>query len=55
MSINDHLPWIPPTRDILLLGHWHGGQLIFKALGATVSRTPTKEISYLNDCGNDLA
>jgi GMP synthase-like glutamine amidotransferase len=55
MSVNDDLPWIPPVlalirdavkRDIPLLGHCLGGQLISKALGATVSRTPAKEIGW---------
>jgi GMP synthase-like glutamine amidotransferase len=55
MSVNDDLPWIPPVlalirdaeaKDIPLLGHCLGGQLISKALGATVSRTPTKEIGW---------
>jgi GMP synthase-like glutamine amidotransferase len=55
MSVNDNLPWIPPvlalvrdavTRDIPLLGHCLGGQLISKALGAAVSRNPVKEIGW---------
>ena len=55
MSVNDDLPWIPPvlalirdavTRDLPLLGHCLGGQLISRALGATVSRTPAKEIGW---------
>ena len=55
MSVNDDLPWIPPVlalirdaveRDIPLLGHCLGGQLISKALGATVSRNPAKEIGW---------
>ena len=47
MSVNDALPWIAPAlalirdavaRDIPVLGHCLGGQLISKALGGTVSR-----------------
>jgi GMP synthase-like glutamine amidotransferase len=49
MSVNDDLPWIAPVlalireavaRDIPVLGHCLGGQLISKALGGTVSRNP---------------
>ncbi|MEO8343027.1 MAG: type 1 glutamine amidotransferase [Gallionella sp.] len=55
MSVNDDLPWIAPVlalirdavdRDIPLLGHCLGGQLISRALGATVSRNPAKEIGW---------
>lgn len=55
MSVNDDLPWIAPVeslirdalaRDIPLLGHCLGGQLISKALGAVVSRNPVKEIGW---------
>lgn len=55
MSVNDDLPWIPEVetlirdaaaRDIPLLGHCLGGQLISKALGGTVSRNPVKEIGW---------
>lgn len=55
MSVNDDLPWIQPMltlirdalqRDIPLLGHCLGGQLISRALGATVSRNPVKEIGW---------
>lgn len=55
MSVNDALPWISPLlglirdadqRDIPLLGHCLGGQLISKALGAEVSRNPVKEIGW---------
>jgi GMP synthase-like glutamine amidotransferase len=66
MSVNDDLPWIPPvlalirdavTRDIPLLGHCLGGQLISKALGATVSRNPAKEIGWgeVQVSDNDIA
>src|SRR3989338_7299219 len=55
MSVNDDLPWIAPilalirdavARDIPVLGHCLGGQLISKALGGTVSRNPVKEIGW---------
>jgi len=55
MSVNDELPWIPGTlalicdahaRDIPLLGHCLGGQLIAKALGGVVGRNPIKEIGW---------
>jgi len=66
MSVNDDLPWIPPvlalirdavTRDIPLLGHCLGGQLISKALGAMVSRNPAKEIGWgeVQVSDNDIA
>ena len=55
MSVNDDLPWIPKVealirdavaRDVPLLGHCLGGQLISKALGGVVSRNPVKEIGW---------
>lgn len=55
MSVNDDLPWIPPVLkairtavrlDIPVLGHCLGGQLMSKALGATVGRNPVKEIGW---------
>jgi GMP synthase-like glutamine amidotransferase len=55
MSVNDDLPWIPPvlelirqavSRDMPVIGHCLGGQLIAKALGGTVSRNPVKEIGW---------
>jgi len=55
MSVNDDLPWIPQVlavirdavgKDIALLGHCLGGQLISKALGAVVSRNQVKEIGW---------
>jgi GMP synthase-like glutamine amidotransferase len=66
MSVNDDLPWIPPvlalirdavTRDIPLLGHCLGGQLISKALGGVVSRNPAKEIGWgeVQVSDNDIA
>jgi GMP synthase-like glutamine amidotransferase len=55
MSVNDDLPWIEPVlkvirdayaRDIPLLGHCLGGQLISRALGGVVTRNPVKEIGW---------
>lgn len=55
MSVNDDLPWITPLltlineayqADIPLLGHCLGGQLISKALGASVGKNPVKEIGW---------
>lgn len=55
MSVNDDLPWIPHTlelirravaADIPVLGHCLGGQLIAKALGGAVTRNPVKEIGW---------
>ena len=55
MSVNDDLPWILSafnlirqaiTADIPVLGHCLGGQLMRKALGATISKNPIKEIGW---------
>ena len=55
MSVNDDLPWIPQAlalirqavvRDIPVLGHCLGGQLISKALDGVVTRNPIKEIGW---------
>ena len=55
MSVNDDLPWLTPElaliraavqHDIPVLGHCLGGQLIAKALGGVVTRTPVKEIGW---------
>lgn len=66
MSVNDDLPWIPPVlafirnavvRDIPVLGHCLGGQLMSKALGGAVTRNPVKEIGWgkATVSGNDTA
>lgn len=55
MSVNDDLPWIPQVlglireaveKDIPVLGHCLGGQLMSKALGGGVTRNPVKEIGW---------
>lgn len=55
MSVNDDLPWLPPTFDLIrdavshdipVIGHCLGGQLISKALGGAVSRNPVKELGW---------
>ena len=55
MSVNDHLPWIQDTLELIrraaasgipVLGHCLGGQLIARALGGQVSRNPVKEIGW---------
>ena len=55
MSVNDDLPWIQPVvgliraaveRDIPVLGHCLGGQLMAKALGGMVGANPIKEIGW---------
>ena len=55
MSVNDDLPWIAPAlelardgvrKDVPLLGHCLGGQLMSKALGGTVTRNAVKEIGW---------
>ena len=55
MSVNDDLPWIPRVlalireaveKDIPVLGHCLGGQLMSKALGGVITRNPVKEIGW---------
>ena len=55
MSVNDALPWIPPTLELIqqaiansipTLGHCLGGQLMSKALGGTISSSPAKEMGW---------
>ena len=55
MSVNDDLPWIPQVialiqqaiaRDIPVLGHCLGGQLMTKAMGGVVTQGPIKELGW---------
>jgi GMP synthase-like glutamine amidotransferase len=55
MSVNDSLPWIDPVlrlirhsfdRDVPVIGHCLGGQLMAKALGAAVTCSAYKEIGW---------
>lgn len=55
MSVNDDLPWILPVcalirdavdKNIPVLGHCLGGQLMSKALGGVVSKNPVQEIGW---------
>lgn len=55
VSVNDDLPWIEPslnlirqaiTHDVPVLGHCLGGQLMAKALGAVVTQNPFKEMGW---------
>ncbi len=63
MSVNDPLPWIDAVcalirdagaKNIPVIGHCLGGQLMSKALGGEVTRNPVKEIGWSNaSSGND--
>jgi GMP synthase-like glutamine amidotransferase len=66
MSVNDELPWIVPAlalvadavrKDVPVLGHCLGGQLMAKALGGTVHAAPVKEIGWgeVRACDNGVA
>lgn len=62
MSVNDPLPWIAPVcalirdavaKDVPVIGHCLGGQLMSKALGGQISKNPVKEIGWGETCGED--
>jgi len=66
MSVNDDLPWIPQVlelirdavrKDVPVLGHCLGGQLMSKALGGSVRANPYKEIGWgeVRVCDNGVA
>ena len=55
MSVNDDLPWIPGTLQLIrnavakgvpVLGHCLGAQLMSRALGGVVGPNPAKEIGW---------
>ena len=55
MSVNDPLPWIARELDLIregadrqlpVLGHCLGGQLISKALGGEITANPVREIGW---------
>lgn len=55
MSVNDELPWIEPildliraaiAKDVPVIGHCLGGQLLAKALGAEVKGNACKEMGW---------
>ncbi len=57
MSVNDDLPWIEPTlnlirqaiaKEVPVLGHCLGGQLIAKALGGVITQNSYKEMGWGN-------
>jgi GMP synthase-like glutamine amidotransferase len=56
MSANDELVWTQPVlalmrdavaKDVPVIGHCLGGQLLARALGARVSRNPVVEIGWV--------
>ena len=55
MSVNDDLPWIAQTLELIraadrkgipVIGHCLGGQLMSKAFGGSVTKNPVKEIGW---------
>ncbi len=66
MSVNDPLPWIAPVlelirdavrKDVPVLGHCLGGQLMSRAFGGSVGANPVKEIGWgeVRVCDNAVA
>ena len=56
MSANDELAWTQPVlalmgdavrRGVPVIGHCLGGQMLARALGGVVSRSPVKEIGWV--------
>jgi GMP synthase-like glutamine amidotransferase len=55
MSANDELPWTQPVlalmrdavaREVPVIGHCLGGQMLARALGGQVKKNPVKEIGW---------
>ena len=64
MSVNDPLPWIEPVcalireaaaRNVPVIGHCLGGQLMSKALGGAITRNQVKELGWGEATGKDNA
>lgn len=64
MSVNDDLPWLGRTEQLLrsamvlsrpVLGHCLGGQMLAKALGAAVTDNPQPEIGWATITRHDHA
>jgi GMP synthase-like glutamine amidotransferase len=66
MSVNDDLPWIAPAlelvreavrKDVPVLGHCLGGQLMSKAFGGAVRANAVREIGWgeVRVCDNEVA
>jgi GMP synthase-like glutamine amidotransferase len=66
MSVNDDLPWIIPAlelirdavrKDVAVLGHCLGGQLMSRAFGGAVRANPVREIGWgeVRACDNEVA
>ena len=66
MSVNDDLPWISPAlelareavrKDVPVIGHCLGGQLMSKSFGGKVQPNPAKEIGWgeVRVCDNAVA
>lgn len=64
MSVNDPLPWIEAVcalirhaaaDNIPVIGHCLGGQLMSKAFGGMITRSPVNEIGWGNACAEGHA
>jgi GMP synthase-like glutamine amidotransferase len=66
MSVNDDLPWMMPAlelvreavrKDVPVLGHCLGGQLMSRAFGGTVRASAVREIGWgeVRVCDNGVA